>query len=160
MQRVPRAPLKCPFAASKVSQRTFLKRPFCIALLSSDEVMLRSAHPLRSVVTLALVVSSTALAHPVGLTNSCMSGAREFGTGTLPQQGPTIVLEPKGSHTATVIFLHGLGDTGNGWKDVGEMLQPTLPHIRWVFPTAYVYSFRLYLLVGLESQPIHTDVCT
>ena len=98
--------------------------------------MLRSSRPLRSVVTLAaLFVSSTTLASTVGVTNSCMS-ANGFSTSSLPQQGPTVVLEPKGDHTATVIFLHGLGDTGHGWKDVGEMLQPSLPHIRWVFPTA------------------------
>ena len=26
-----------------------------------------------------------------------------------------VVVAPSGKHTATVIFLHGLGDTGHGW---------------------------------------------
>ncbi|KAK7062169.1 acyl-protein thioesterase 1 [Favolaschia claudopus] len=39
-------------------------------------------------------------------------------------------------HTATVIFLHGLGDTGNGWKPVADMLKRENPHIKWVLPHA------------------------
>eukprot|EP00894_Picocystis_sp_ML_P001848 jgi/Pico_ML_1/52365/g3077.t1 len=35
---------------------------------------------------------------------------------------------------ATVIMLHGLGDTGNGWADVPRVLD--MPWIKWVFPTA------------------------
>uniref|UniRef100_A0A0W0FQ38 Acyl-protein thioesterase 1 n=1 Tax=Moniliophthora roreri TaxID=221103 RepID=A0A0W0FQ38_MONRR len=39
-------------------------------------------------------------------------------------------------HTATVIFVHGLGDTGHGWKPVADMFQsdPSLAHIKWVLP--------------------------
>ncbi|KAJ7223956.1 Phospholipase/carboxylesterase/thioesterase [Mycena rebaudengoi] len=37
-------------------------------------------------------------------------------------------------HTATVIFVHGLGDTGNGWKPVADMFQRDLPHVKWVLP--------------------------
>ncbi|KAJ6515397.1 Phospholipase/carboxylesterase/thioesterase [Mycena sanguinolenta] len=39
-------------------------------------------------------------------------------------------------HTATVIFVHGLGDTGNGWKPVAQMLSRELPHVKWVLPHA------------------------
>ncbi|KAJ7129225.1 Phospholipase/Carboxylesterase-domain-containing protein [Mycena epipterygia] len=37
-------------------------------------------------------------------------------------------------HTATVIFVHGLGDTGNGWKPVADMFKRELPHVKWVLP--------------------------
>lgn len=41
---------------------------------------------------------------------------------------------PKAKHAATVIFLHGLGDTGHGWcsafQDIAE------PFIKYLFPTA------------------------
>ncbi|KAJ6458628.1 Phospholipase/carboxylesterase/thioesterase [Mycena vitilis] len=37
-------------------------------------------------------------------------------------------------HTATVIFVHGLGDTGNGWKPVADMFKSDLPHVKWVLP--------------------------
>ncbi|KAG0002969.1 hypothetical protein BGZ79_001966 [Entomortierella chlamydospora] len=43
----------------------------------------------------------------------------------------TIVLEPSAKHTATIIILHGLGDTGAGWQ-----LRSSLPHVKFVFPTA------------------------
>ncbi|KAJ3895598.1 Phospholipase/carboxylesterase/thioesterase [Lentinula edodes] len=39
-------------------------------------------------------------------------------------------------HTATVIFVHGLGDTGHGWEPVANMFkkEPTLGHVKWVLP--------------------------
>ncbi|KAF8214071.1 Phospholipase/Carboxylesterase-domain-containing protein [Mycena galopus ATCC 62051] len=38
-------------------------------------------------------------------------------------------------HTATVIFVHGLGDSGNGWKPVADMFKE-LSHVKWVLPHA------------------------
>jgi len=42
------------------------------------------------------------------------------------------------THTATVIFIHGLGDTGDGWQPAAEMLgrNPALSHIKWILPHA------------------------
>ncbi|KAF9478403.1 Phospholipase/carboxylesterase [Pholiota conissans] len=39
-------------------------------------------------------------------------------------------------HTATVIFVHGLGDTGHGWKPVADMFKedPALAHVKWLLP--------------------------
>ncbi|KAJ7437077.1 Phospholipase/carboxylesterase/thioesterase [Mycena galericulata] len=37
-------------------------------------------------------------------------------------------------HTATVIFVHGLGDSGSGWKPVADMFKSDLPHVKWVLP--------------------------
>ncbi|KAF9357404.1 hypothetical protein BGX26_003791 [Mortierella sp. AD094] len=42
-----------------------------------------------------------------------------------------IVLEPSAKHTATIIILHGLGDTGTGWQ-----LRSSLPHVKFIFPNA------------------------
>ncbi|BEJ16235.1 hypothetical protein CspHIS471_0508400 [Cutaneotrichosporon sp. HIS471] len=42
----------------------------------------------------------------------------------------------KEAHTATVIFLHGLGDTGNGWLPVAKMLWGQLPNVKWILPHA------------------------
>ncbi|KAK7452781.1 hypothetical protein VKT23_012184 [Stygiomarasmius scandens] len=41
-------------------------------------------------------------------------------------------------HTATIIFVHGLGDSGHGWQPVAEMFQrdSALAHIKWVLPHA------------------------
>ncbi|KAF9450953.1 Phospholipase/carboxylesterase [Macrolepiota fuliginosa MF-IS2] len=38
--------------------------------------------------------------------------------------------------TATVVFIHGLGDTGHGWQPVADMLRkdPGLHHVKWILP--------------------------
>merc|ERR1712000_152882 len=41
-----------------------------------------------------------------------------------------------GKHEATFIFLHGLGDTGDGWFDEIKKIQKENPTIRVVCPTA------------------------
>ncbi|KAJ3312115.1 hypothetical protein HDV04_003369 [Boothiomyces sp. JEL0838] len=46
------------------------------------------------------------------------------------------IVQPTAKHTATVIFLHGLGDTGLGWEPVGRMLAPAFKHVKWIFPHA------------------------
>ncbi|KAI9318324.1 Phospholipase/Carboxylesterase-domain-containing protein [Zopfochytrium polystomum] len=38
-------------------------------------------------------------------------------------------------HTATVFFLHGLGDSARGWAPFAA-IAPALPHVRFVLPTA------------------------
>lgn len=47
-----------------------------------------------------------------------------------------IVISPSASHSATVIFLHGLGDSGHGWAPVMRMLSKTLPFIKFILPHA------------------------
>jgi len=51
-----------------------------------------------------------------------------------------------GKHTATVIWLHGLGDTGFGWVPVARALD--MPHVKFLFPTAP--SLRVTLNGGME----------
>lgn len=43
-------------------------------------------------------------------------------------------------HTATVIFMHGLGDSGNGWRFLAEEYRKlkVLDHVKFVFPNAPV----------------------
>lgn len=48
----------------------------------------------------------------------------------------TVVVNPTAKHTATVIFLHGLGDSGVGWLFLTEAIAPMLPHVKWVLPDA------------------------
>lgn len=47
-----------------------------------------------------------------------------------------IVMNARGTQTATVIMLHGLGDTGEGWADLGPQFQAEMQHVKFVFPTA------------------------
>lgn len=46
----------------------------------------------------------------------------------------TPVINATSRHTATVIFLHGLGDTGHGWSQMFGAIRA--PHIKYVCPTA------------------------
>jgi hypothetical protein len=37
--------------------------------------------------------------------------------------------------------MQGLGDTGDGWADIGSQL--SLPHVKFLFPTSAVRSITL-----------------
>jgi predicted esterase len=67
----------------------------------------------------------------------------------------SVVINPVKTHTATVLFLHGLGDSGYGWKSVGEMLAPLLPNVKWVFPHAP--SIKVTLNFG-QTMPAWYDI--
>jgi hypothetical protein len=43
-----------------------------------------------------------------------------------------VIVEPTAPHTATMIFLHGLGDSGHGWSQADW----NLPHAKLIFPNA------------------------
>ena len=45
-----------------------------------------------------------------------------------------IVFAPRGKHTATLIFLHGLGDTGHGWAMTFNHFAPS--YLKVVCPNA------------------------
>ncbi|KAJ2104430.1 hypothetical protein IW146_008649 [Coemansia sp. RSA 922] len=48
----------------------------------------------------------------------------------------SVVLKARGTHTASVIFIHGLGDSGHGWAPVAQMLARTQPHVKFILPHA------------------------
>lgn len=52
-----------------------------------------------------------------------------------------VIVNPTAKHTATVIFLHGLGDTGHGWASA--LSGSTLSHVKFVCPTANVMPVTL-----------------
>jgi hypothetical protein len=49
-----------------------------------------------------------------------------------------LLLAATAKHTATVIFLHGLGDTGYGWASAVEswIRRDKLNEVKWVLPHA------------------------
>jgi predicted esterase len=47
------------------------------------------------------------------------------------------ILEPTEKHTATVIFFHGLGDTGKGWSEIlDDAFRAKLPYVKFLLPNA------------------------
>ena len=59
--------------------------------------------------------------------------------------------EPQARHSATVIWLHGLGDTGEGWMDVGPQLQMKLPFAAWLCLATRLSLAQLGLLGPLKG---------
>lgn len=66
---------------------------------------------------------------------------------------PPVVVAAKGTQSATVIWLHGLGDSGNGWAPIAHELN--MPHVKWVFPNA---GARPVTINGGMSMPAWADI--
>lgn len=45
-----------------------------------------------------------------------------------------VIVSAAAKHTATLVFLHGLGDTGHGWATSIAAIRP--PHVKVICPTA------------------------
>ncbi|KAF8067258.1 acyl-protein thioesterase 1 [Scenedesmus sp. PABB004] len=63
------------------------------------------------------------------------SGAGGMASQALKYREP-IVFNARDKHTGTVIMLHGLGDSGDGWAPVGAEWAPDLRHVKFIFPHA------------------------
>lgn len=48
----------------------------------------------------------------------------------------SVIFPASGKHTATLIFSHGLGDTGHGWSFLAEQLAHAFPYVKFMFPNA------------------------
>jgi len=62
-----------------------------------------------------------------------------------------IISKASGKHTATVIFSHGLGDSGHGWSFLADMLGPKIKHITWIFPNAPVQPVTVNMGMSMPS---------
>jgi predicted esterase len=69
-----------------------------------------------------MVALVLALAAPTTAASSRLAEPRAFGSSK--------------STTSTLIMLHGLGDTGNGWADFAQLVRKQLPHVKVLLPTA------------------------
>ncbi|XP_071710849.1 uncharacterized protein [Rutidosis leptorrhynchoides] len=50
------------------------------------------------------------------------------------EYGRTYVIRPRAKHQATIVWLHGVGDTGSSWsQQLGNL---PLPNVKWICPTA------------------------
>lgn len=55
--------------------------------------------------------------------------------------GTGVTVPSQGTATAAIIFMHGLGDTANGWAPAFPL--PGLAHVRTVLPTAEIQAVSL-----------------
>ncbi|XP_053394417.1 acyl-protein thioesterase 1-like [Mercenaria mercenaria] len=89
---------------------------------------------------------------------SCMGGSSS------KNMSKPYVVAAQARHTATLIFLHGLGDTGEGWSQIFRQLK--LKNIKCICPTAPVIPVTLnggmqmpswYDILSLEPQGPEDD---
>lgn len=54
------------------------------------------------------------------------------------RRAPPLLFPPTGRHTATVIFIHGLGDSGHGWAPAVEnwRRRQRLDEVKFILPHA------------------------
>lgn len=57
--------------------------------------------------------------------------------------GLPIIIFPTATHIATLIFLHGLGDTGHGWFSEMKELSRHLPFFKFILPNAPIGKVTL-----------------
>ncbi|KAF0701060.1 Aste57867_8506 [Aphanomyces stellatus] len=67
------------------------------------------------------------------------------------EKGNNITLTPKGAHTASLIFMHGLGDTAYGWADTIAHIGQRLPHLKCILPTAPTQPVTLNMGASMPS---------
>ena len=71
-----------------------------------------------------------------------------------PSRGGQVTIAPAdaASHTATFVGpIHGLGDTNQGWMDVGMHLHQQLPHVKFVLPNAPTMPVTLNMGMPMPS---------
>jgi len=54
------------------------------------------------------------------------------------------VVGPVSNHLASVVLLHGFGDSGEGWISGAEPLTKMFPHVKFVLPSASVRPITMY----------------
>ncbi|KAK0442806.1 Phospholipase/carboxylesterase [Desarmillaria tabescens] len=68
-----------------------------------------------------------------------------------------LTIPAKTTHTATVILMHGLGDSGNGMMPVAQYVgsDPALSHVKWILPHA---PTRPVTISGGRAIPAWYDI--
>ncbi|WOG84026.1 hypothetical protein DCAR_0103206 [Daucus carota subsp. sativus] len=74
--------------------------------------------------------------------NSSALGSGNRSNRSTHEFGRTYVVRPKGRHQATIVWLHGLGDSGSSWSQLLESFP--LPNIKWICPTAPTRPVALF----------------
>src|SRR5690606_7916613 len=76
----------------------------------------------------------------------------------------SLVVPAAAKHTATVIFAHGLGDTGHGWQPVVEnwRRRQRLDHVKFILPHAPmvpITAVSLFFSFPPEALAVGSNPC-
>lgn len=63
---------------------------------------------------------------------------------------PPVILNASARHTATLVFLHGLGDTGLGWAGALNTIKPDFLKVKYR-PAS---QNQLYLIVVITIEDV------
>ena len=61
-------------------------------------------------------------------------------------------LKPIGKHTASVIWLHGLGDQGSSWAPAFQQLHKEMKSVKFIFPDAPVQKVTLNMGMRVHAR--------
>ncbi len=56
-----------------------------------------------------------------------------------------VFLPQPGKHSATVILMHGLGDSADGLEDIVTLWGDEFPHVKFILPTAKEMQITIYM---------------
>lgn len=66
-----------------------------------------------------------------------------------------VTIKPAKKHTASMIIIHGLGDSAFGWADTAAELAKANPHVKFILPTA---EDKPVTVNGGEAMPSWYDI--
>jgi len=69
-----------------------------------------------------------------------------------------LVISAREDHSATIVFLHGLGDSGLGWKPLADLFSANnaLRHIKWILP----HAPTIRITASKSAMPAWYDIPT
>ncbi|KAI9014600.1 Phospholipase/carboxylesterase/thioesterase [Phycomyces nitens] len=67
----------------------------------------------------------------------------------------SVIINSTTKQTATVVWMHGLGDTGAGWSFLAEQLSGLFPYVKWILPNAPLVPVTLN---GGMAMPAWFDI--
>jgi len=87
--------------------------------------------------TTSVLRQSALLSSQIGLSSAHQNSERDFFSHARMTTQPPIIHDAQGGDTeAIVVFLHGLGDTGDGWAMGFQDRRYRNPKVKYIFPTA------------------------
>ncbi|KAM0255935.1 hypothetical protein ACHAQJ_005336 [Trichoderma viride] len=127
-----------------------------VALIAIALVILPSSLDLRE---------SPAVSHPVQVpeeqssssnTNANSDATNIARTNNMASRAAPLVFPALTRHTATVIFVHGLGDSGRGWADAVQVWQRKhrLDEVKFILPNARVMPITVKSLGASSNQTL------
>ncbi|KAI9897975.1 hypothetical protein N3K66_006335 [Trichothecium roseum] len=109
--------------------------------MNSRSLLLHSASPITVKSILQFILAALLVVIAFGLdTDTYEARFNTISTkmASIRRSAP-LIFNAKGKHTATVIFLHGLGDSGAGWAQPAQIMQGVkgrLDEVKWILPNA------------------------